>query len=469
MTLTNFPNGISSFGMPVIGSGPVFTTGDIYFVDSVNGSDDNDGKDKDRAKATIDSAINKCTANQGDYIIVMPNHAETLTAAAGIDLDVAGITVIGIGFGENRPVITLGTATAADIDVDAADITIKNIQFTLTIDSLTAALDVNSKDFLMEDCEFRSDEGGTKAQMLIAVDVDGGTANACDRAAFRRCKFTSETAGAASAIKLTEVQEGVIIEDCTFFGDYSDAAIHNPTGKVLTNLQIVNNIVRNLQTGDHAIELVSACTGWAVGNRLIGDTLGTIFDPGSLFCVDNEEVDAIDQASVHSPRTPASGNGPAANKDVYDAIGFDGTAVVAASAGMLRTMQGTTFIIKKALTASAVVTAGVDVTGTSSVGEVLIEDFILQTDSTGLAAGTLFTLNSDNALGTATFCEDSVSTLGAGACVDKKIADKGLSHVLESGKKVIAKCTASNCTGAGVINVYLLCRRLADNATLAAA
>jgi len=469
MTLTNFPNGISSFGMPVMGSGAVFTTGDFYFVDSVNGSDDNDGKAKDRALATIDKAVGKCTANQGDYIIVMPNHAETITAAAGIDLDVAGITIVGIGFGENRPVITFGTATAADMDVDAADVAVKNIQFTVTIDALTALVDVNSTDFLMEDCEFRSDEGGTKAQMLIAVDVDGGTANACDRATFRRCKFTSETAGANSAIKLTEVQEGVIIESCTFFGDYSDAAIHNPTGKVLTNLQLVNNIVRNLQTGDHAVELVSACTGWAVGNRLIGDTLGTIFDPGSLFCVDNEETDAIDQASVHSPRTPASGNGPAANKDVYDAIGFDGTAVVAASAGMIRTMHGTTFIIKKSLTASAVVTGGVDVTGTSSVGDILIEDFILQTDATGLAAGTNFTLGSNNANGTAVFGSHTVASLGAGIVVDKKTANTGKSHVLESGKKVIAICTSSSCTGAGVIDVYLLCRRLADNATLAAA
>lgn len=468
MSITNFPGGITSFGMPVLGSGPVFTTGDIYFVDSVTGSDTNDGTAKEKALATIDVAIGKCKANNGDYIIVMPNHAETITAAAGIDLDVAGITVLGIGHGENRPVVTLGTATAADIDIDAADITVKNIQFTTTIDGVIAAIDVNSKDFLMEDCELRSDEGGTKAQMLIAIDVDGG-ANGADRATFRRCKFTSETAGADSAIKLTEVQEGVIIENCTFFGDYTDADIHNPSGKVLTNLQLVGNIVRNLNSGNHAVELVSACTGWAVGNRLIGDTLGTIFDPGSLFCVDNEETDAIDQASVHSPRTPAAGNGPAANKDVYDAMGFDGTAVVAASAGMLRTMAGTVFIIKKALTASAVVTGGVDVTGTSSVGEILIEDIILQTDATGLAAGTLFTLGSDNSLGTAVFLSHTVSALGAGTIIDKKVAATGKSHVLESGKKVTAICTSTNCTGAGIINVYLLCRRLADNATLAAA
>jgi len=466
MSLTNFPNGISVLGMPMIGNGPIFSTGDFYFVDSVNGSDTNDGKDKDRALATLDVAVGKCTANQGDHIIVMPNHAETLASAGALDLDVAGITVIGMGRGEQRPTVTLATLTAADIDIDAADITIKNILFTSTIDSLTALFDINSTDFTLEDVEFREDGS---AQCLIFADVDGGTANACDRATFRRVTINMQTAGANSGIKLTEVQDQVLIDDCHIYGDFSDAGIHNPSGKVCTNLTLKDNFVRNLQTGDHAVELVSACTGQAVGNRLVGDTLGTIFDPGSLFCVDNEETDAIDQASVHSPRTPASGNGPAANKDVYDAIGFDGTAVVAASAGMLRTMQGTTFIIKKALTSSAITTGGVDVTGTSSVGEILIEDFVMQCDGTGLAAGTLFTMEVDNAAGSETFCEDSVSTMGSTIVMDKKTADKGRSVVMESGKKVTAKCTSSSCTGAGVVNVYLLCRRLADNATLAAA
>ena len=441
MSLTNYPDGLTSFGMPLLGSGPIFTTGKIFFVDSVKGSDDNDGLGKDKALATIDAAVGKCTADEGDYILVMAKHTETYTAAAALDLDVAGITVQGIGHGENRPVLVMGGSTVSvDIDVDAADISFKGIQITQTLDAITAVIDVNAKDFLLEDCEFRSDEGGSKAQMLIAVDI-GGSANDCDRAHIKNCKFTSETAGANSAIKLTEVQEGVIIEGCTIFGDYEDAGIHNPSGKILTNLQLVGNIVRNLQAGDHAIEIVSACTGWAVGNRMIGDTIGTIFDPGALFCVDNQEVDAIDQGSVASPRTPAS------------------------------FQEGTVFIVKKALTATAITTGGVDVSGPSSGGELLVEDFILQSDGTGLGgtAGSDFTLNSDNTNGSGVFCSNTVGAMGTDILLDKKTVAVGKSHVLESGKKVTAKCTTAACTGAGIINVYLLCRRLADNVSLAAA
>lgn len=42
--LTNFPNGITSFGVPVLGTiGGLPFTGNYYFVDPVNGADGNEG------------------------------------------------------------------------------------------------------------------------------------------------------------------------------------------------------------------------------------------------------------------------------------------------------------------------------------------------------------------------------------------------------------------------------------------
>ena len=78
MGLTNFPNGISSFGVPVLGGGAITTTGSIFFVDSVTGSNGNSGADSDHPFATIDYAIGKCTANKGDHILVMPGHNEAI-------------------------------------------------------------------------------------------------------------------------------------------------------------------------------------------------------------------------------------------------------------------------------------------------------------------------------------------------------------------------------------------------------
>lgn len=300
MPITPFPNGISSFGIPVVGSGVAIpsTTGTYFFVHSGTGSSTNDGKSPTQAVASIDQAINLCTANTGDVILVMPGHAETITAAAGIDADVAGIFIVGLGSGENRPVVTFGTATTADLDVDAANITISNIVFKNNIDAQALMIDVNAAGFTISDCEFL--EGSAK-QWLTAIDVNGGSANACDRTTIRRCRFKSTSAGADNAIKLAEVADQVLIEDCIIDGDFNDAGIHNPTGKVLTNLVLRRNLVRNRQTGDHAIELVSACTGEATDNRLFADTPGLVFDSGSLFCAGNLEQNQIDSAAVPSP------------------------------------------------------------------------------------------------------------------------------------------------------------------------
>ena len=547
-------------GLPVILDTSKYT-GNVFYVDSAVGTDAvGYGTHPDAPFDTIDYAIGKCTANQGDVIIVLPGHAETVSAAAGIDADVAGITIVGLGAGESRPIVTFSTAAGADLDVDAANITICNILFKNNVASQTAMIDVNATDLLMEDCELRE---AAATQALTYIDLNGGAANAVDRTTLRRCKIISYTAGSNRGLELGEVASEVTIEDCVIDGDFADAGIHNPTGKILTNLRLKKNVVRNRQTGDHAVELVSACTGEAVDNAFFGDTAASVFDPGSLFCAGNKVATAIDQESADIialwPAAAAAGNGasvaaalryiedmlygtagfvtfpsaavpangvnlaevvrdiwgalqgtaagengvqtypaaavpannvslaevlrdvwdalrngtggaePGANKSVIDAIGFDGAASVAASAGMLRVATGTRFVVKKTLTSSGVVQAGIDVTGVSSVGDILIEDYVTQADATGLAAGTLFTLECNNAKGSAVFHSNALAGHGANTVMDKKSATTGKSVVLESGKKVVAKCTTADCTGVGTLDVYLLCRRLADNATLAAA
>ncbi|KKL11459.1 hypothetical protein LCGC14_2545630, partial [marine sediment metagenome] len=75
-------------------------SGNIFWVDSGAGSNGNAGT-FNKPFATLDFAIGRTTANHGDEIHLKPGHAETLTAASDIDFDVAGITVIGHGYGTN--------------------------------------------------------------------------------------------------------------------------------------------------------------------------------------------------------------------------------------------------------------------------------------------------------------------------------------------------------------------------------
>ena len=125
MGLTNFPNGITSFGVPVIGGSGLIpaTTGTYFFVSSGTGSNSHSGKNPAEALATIDYAIGKCTDSKGDVIVVMPGHAETISAAGGITADVAGITIIGLGNGGLRPIITF-SGTASTFVISAANVTV---------------------------------------------------------------------------------------------------------------------------------------------------------------------------------------------------------------------------------------------------------------------------------------------------------------------------------------------------------
>lgn len=136
MVLSNFPNGVSSFGIPVLGSGQVPTTsGSYFFVDSVHGSDGNEGT-SEMPFATIDYAIGKCTASRGDVIVCKSGHAETLTTASAITIDVEGITIYSLGNGDDRATLTFGTNTTASVLITAADVSIFNVRGIGNVDAL---------------------------------------------------------------------------------------------------------------------------------------------------------------------------------------------------------------------------------------------------------------------------------------------------------------------------------------------
>jgi hypothetical protein len=80
MSLTNFPNGITSFGVPVLGTiGGLPFTGDYYFVDPVNGADGNEGSVELPLK-TLYGALAKCTAGNNDVVVLIGNGAASGSA-----------------------------------------------------------------------------------------------------------------------------------------------------------------------------------------------------------------------------------------------------------------------------------------------------------------------------------------------------------------------------------------------------
>ena len=220
MPASNFPNGfangITIRGVPLLTAHP----GNVFWVDSTAGSNGNKGT-YERPFATIDYAVGRCTANKGDIIMVKPGHTETVTAAAGLDLDVAGIAIVGLGSGSNRPTVNFTTATTADMDVDAANITIYNLLFTGGIDALAGPIDVNAADFSFINCETRDVTG--QATDFIVTDDN------CDRFYISGWKHLgAAAAGADTAISIVGGDDWVI-EDFDIYGNFAVAAIENVT------------------------------------------------------------------------------------------------------------------------------------------------------------------------------------------------------------------------------------------------
>jgi len=284
--------------------GGVFTISDIrdmtgkaFFVDSTNGATTNSGTNPDDALATIDAGITKCTAGEGDVVFVAPGHAETVSGAAGIDFDIAGVKVIGLGRGTDRPTVTM-SAVASTIHMDTANSWLENILIVISAD-VTKCIDVDKTDCTIKDVEIR---GNSSTQFVTAIDVDGGAGNAADRTVIDGCIIDADAVGATDGVKLAEVSDQVVIKGCWMTGNYSVAPVHNPTGSVLTDLTVRDCVLKNDTTGQTSVELVSASTGFLIQNYYHNDLAqATGQDAGSCFSYESYHCDAVDVSGTISP------------------------------------------------------------------------------------------------------------------------------------------------------------------------
>lgn len=202
---------------------------------------------------TIDAAIGACTANQGDVIYVMSGHVETVTAASGIAADIAGISIVGVGNGQNRPRVDFTTAVGASFVVSAANVWIENIVFTGGIDALTGPIDIQASDCTMLNCLYRD----------VTGQATDGIVTTAAATRFRLLNYRHEgatAAGANSAIAL------VGSDDCEIGGLYIDGnfavgAIDVRTTAVL-NLWLHDFTIRTRNAADIAlIDTITGSTG----------------------------------------------------------------------------------------------------------------------------------------------------------------------------------------------------------------
>jgi hypothetical protein len=280
-TTSNYPygftNGITIRGVPIQVANP----GEVFWVNNstvlteggIGGSNGNPGTYQ-KPFSTIDYAVGKCVAGRGDVIMVMPGHAETITTAAILVLDVAGIAIIGLGAGSTRPTLTFATNTTANIPVTAANVTVKNILHVANkadiVSAYTATGTATPTDLTIEGCEFRD----TSSILNFITTVTGNaTANSMDGFAYNDNKvFGLATTAATQAVTIAAATNR-----CEYKGNFVVYPVLNDTptlvafgANIQLNLLVSGNRVVRPSTSTTGGSLFSGggttSTGYVVDN-----------------------------------------------------------------------------------------------------------------------------------------------------------------------------------------------------------
>ncbi len=247
---TGFPQGVTIKGVPLTVTNP----GRVWWLSNAttlvkgdrNGSDGNKGT-YNSPFSTLQGAVTAIAAdsgaNRGDILIVKPGHAENIASSTACTVSVAGLAIIGLGTGSNRPTFTFTTAATATINISAANVSFTNCIFTANFLSVAAALTVASaKNFTVQACLFQD------------------TAAATD---FLQCIQSTGTANTADGLTvLDSVWNGTGVTSVTSMVLIADANI---------NVTMLRNRCTTLRTGDFPI-LVTVTTG-ASKNIELGDNI----------------------------------------------------------------------------------------------------------------------------------------------------------------------------------------------------
>lgn len=296
----------SGYGEALVNNFPL-TTGKVHVVapsgiteqDRIQDILKYDADGVPRIHSDIDTALSNCSDNGNDVILVAPGHSETISDSTTFQVDVAGVTIIGLGNGEDRPTFSIDN-TSGTYEIDSAGVTIKNCIFRAAVSGITNGFNVDAADFTMKDCKVDFNTSGD--DFIQIMDID-----AVDRAKVLDCEFiTEEAAGTNTGIRLDDCDD-VEIKRSKFYGQFDSEVIlgEDSAGK---GLMIEKNSIYNsdADTDAELIDLNVAFTGLMSFNSmgtLHADNPEDAVDPGSLLCNENYVCNAVDESGALVPTT----------------------------------------------------------------------------------------------------------------------------------------------------------------------
>jgi len=305
MATTNFPNGLSSFGIPLTGDMPNKAYGKRFFVDAKVGVDGRNGRSPDKAFKTMAEAFQHVSS--GDVILVRGKVREQISTPAGV----FDVTVIGASnnprhaddhtesdgargsSGATWTTPAAPTAATPLLIVRQQGWTFENILFDGPADASCVQLlrDAGAGD-LERDASHAEFSGCRFDGSLIGIENNGGAGFV----RVERCRFYRQTGAGAAGIKTTSTSVAVPLNWNILDSHFADNASHilsslslslikgNTFGKFTGTLSVDvqnnagqggdNVITENYLSGTYGVTAYPAGTAneWAGNKNVAGET-----------------------------------------------------------------------------------------------------------------------------------------------------------------------------------------------------
>ena len=290
MGLTNFPNGVSSFGIPVLGGGGIpATKGNVFFVDYGSGSDSHRGNRPNRAFKTLAYAYSKVTTNNFDVICLIGSASHVLTEMLTIAKD--RLTIIGLDGSPGRRYgqaakITLGVTGVATNLGTIKNTGVRNVFQNLNFQNADTVAQglytvVEAGEFAQyNSCNFYKESHLNLAGAAeIACNGDsaefnncyiGSTANAIVGAIIRPCvTFTLALGGAGKVARDVSFRNCIFARKC---GNAANNFLYGLNAACIERMLLIENCVfYNPKLGTTPDETIEFGSNLTAGSVLVKD------------------------------------------------------------------------------------------------------------------------------------------------------------------------------------------------------
>lgn len=309
MGFTNFPNGVASYGVPVINAAMARygIMGPVKFLASW-GQQGTGGYDTPYVTLAAALADPDFTANRGGAVIALPGHSENIAVATALDSLVDGVAIIGIGQGTAKPTFRM-TATGSQFVLDNNNTILAGCKLRLEGAVVVKALNVTGTDFWLDACDVEVASGASN-KSTIAMEIGSGAV----RATVSNNRFRgTETHNVTDGIKVvgaTVPSDLTIVDnDMIFSATAGNGLIHVTVA--VKRLLIKNTVMYNTHTASTATVALDdvAADGLVYygGSANVND--GTVTAQGVVFagssvlvkCIQHLAVDEKAKNAILSP------------------------------------------------------------------------------------------------------------------------------------------------------------------------